>query len=258
MSLPSSPVAREWAEEAGVPPPSGEQRQEREGEPGDTVPFGPERHRTASELWAYEQDRQAYAASLTANDIQRRRSTAATLAGTSNLNVNLIVTPQQPIPDWSAVRAEMLGRLERIEASFQNIAPFLAALEAAYGERGQLGDNYPPERIEMLPLDTIEVQMGTEVAKLVRTELNMENLRGDVLRVSGLVLNQLAARTSACLSWIAAKGDKFVDAAVTSAGTETGKRLVQGVGVVAVTAILRELHVDLTAIVNQILHLVTP
>ena len=93
----------------------------------------------------------------------------------------------------------MLSRLETVEAAFQKIAPFLAALETAHGEHGQFGHNYPPERIEMLPLDTIEIQMGTEVAKLARAELNTENPRPDVLRVCGLVLKQVAARSLACL-----------------------------------------------------------
>jgi hypothetical protein len=266
--------------------PSDEPRQEREGEPGNALPFGPERHGTASMLPpAYEQGRQAYVAALSANDIQRRRVTAAALAGASSV----IVPPQQPpqnpqpvlssgvvvpvgislgglgqtvtvdpvptpIHDWPPVRAEMLSRLETVEAGFRKIAPFLAALETAYGERGKLGDNYPPERIEMLPLDTIEIQMGTEVAKLARAELNTENPRRDVLRVSGLVLNQIAARTSACLSWIAAKGNDFVDACVKSAGDQTGKLLVTAV---VANQVLQQLHIDLTAIVTEILHLVT-
>jgi hypothetical protein len=240
---------------------------------------------------AHEQGLRTYVASVSATDIQRRRVTAAALAGPSGVIVPPQPPPENPQPalspgvpsaveislghsvsviptvirDPATVRTEMLisrletveaalQKLETVEAALQKIAPFLTALEAAYGEHGQLGHNYPPERIELLPLDTIDIQTGSEVAKLVRAELNAENPRPDVLRVGGLVLNQLAARSLACLSWIRTKGLDFVDAAVKSAGTETGKRLVQAA---VASAILNQLHIDLAAIATELLHLVT-
>jgi hypothetical protein len=273
---------------------SGEPQQEREREPGNTDPFGAERYQASNTLPAHEQARRAYAAALSANDLQRRRIYAASLTGASSI----IVPPQRPpenpqpvlsagvpstvvtnisarrpaevsfgddqnvtviptvvratSPNWPEERAEIIRRLEAAEATFQKIAPFLAALEAAYGERGQLGHNNPPERVEMLPLETIELQTGSEAAKLARAEISSDNPRLDVLRVCGLVLNQVAARAHACLSWIGAKGDEFVDACVKSAGDQTGKLLVTAV---AASQLLQQLHIDLTAIVTQILHI---
>src|SRR5262249_14269342 len=104
------------------------------------------------------------------------------------------------------------------------------------------------------PLDTIEVQVGTEAAKLARAELNTDNPRSDVLRVCSLVLNQLAARSHACLSWIGTKGNDFVDACVKSVGAQTGKLLVTAV---IAQQLLQQLHIDLTEIVTRILHLFT-
>ena len=82
-------------EAGGSPPSSGEPGEQREDEPGITEPFGPERHGAASILPpAHEQGRRAYADTLSANDMQRRRIAAAALAGARSTFV-----PPQPPPE---------------------------------------------------------------------------------------------------------------------------------------------------------------
>jgi hypothetical protein len=65
------------------------------------------------------------------------------------------------------------------------------------------------------------------------------------MRLCGLVLNHVATGLSACVQWIAEKGDRFVNDLV----SESAKCVVQ---LVVVTGVIRELHVDLTAIVTQL------
>jgi hypothetical protein len=156
------------------------------------------------------------------------------------------------LPDWAAVRAEMVGRLDAIEVGFEKIRPFLETIEAGNRERAaQIGHNNPPEQIEILPLNTAELEMGTAAVNLARAELNAEHPRFDVIRLCGLVLNVMASRFFACLQWIGAKGDVFLDAFLKSAGTQTGKMLVTAG---ALEAIMMGLHVDLTDVVTKIGH----
>ncbi len=200
-------------------------------EPGNTVPFVP-----------FDDT-----ANMTAIRAAHRRRASAALFGSEGTASGLGAA--------SALRAEMIGRLDAIEVGFPKIRPFLEVVEAAYRERGQIGHNNPPEPLDILLLDAAELEMGISAASLARAELNAEHPRLDVIRLCGLVLNQMAARVFACLQWIGAKGDVFVDAFLKSAGAEAGKRVVQGTGAaVVLTVVMTQLHVDLTDVATKIQH----
>ena len=88
-------------------------------------------------------------------------------------------------------------------------------------------------------------------ANLARIELNSEQPRADVLRVCGLFLKGIGSRVQIFIGWIAAKGDTFFDAFL----KELRKRAAQGmISYVAAIQILRELHIDLSEVVNAIFH----
>jgi hypothetical protein len=181
---------------------------------------------------------------------------AVALIGAGTLTADASV-----LPDWASARAEMIGWLDAIEEGFQKIRPFLETVEAGYRERtAQIGHNNPPEPIEILPLNTAELEMGAAAANLARAELNAEHPRFDVIRLCGLVLNDMAARVFACLQWIGAKGEPYLDAFLKSAAAEAGKRVVQGVTVVgtgaALMAIITQSHVNLTHAATTLRHIV--
>ena len=47
------------------------------------------------------------------------------------------------VPDWPALRAEMIPRLDAIEAALRDLAPAIERFEVAYREHAQIGHNNP-------------------------------------------------------------------------------------------------------------------
>ena len=82
---------------------------------------------------------------------------------------------------------------------------------------------------------------------MARKEINAEQPRSDVMRFCGLVLRRTGALLAACVKWIGSKGDVYIEEFL----KESGKRTVQ---VVAATAVLEQLHVDLHDVVTKIAH----
>jgi hypothetical protein len=149
----------------------------------------------------------------------------------------------------------MIARFDAIEAEFQQIRPFLETVAAANRERSQIGHNNPPEPIDILLLDAAELDMSIAAVNLARAELNSEHPRFDVMRLCGLVLNEMTTRVFAFAQWIREKGEVFLDAFLKSAGTEAGKRVVQGVATAAVlSAVTTQLHADLNGVVTELRH----
>jgi hypothetical protein len=147
---------------------------------------------------------------------------------------------------WAAVRVEMAAKLDAIEAGLQRIAPVIEAFETAYRKHARIGHNNPPEEIDILPIGLAELELGIVAANLARTEINAERPRSDVIRLCGLVLNWTTGLVSACVKWIAAKGDVYVDSFLKALGPLTATALV---------AELCGLHVDLTDVVTTIRHI---
>jgi hypothetical protein len=245
--------------EEGASAPSTEPNQGQEGGPGSTVPFIPN-------------DDSANMMVAAMRAAQRRRGYGAALAGGS-----LIIPPQEPtyhpapfvqagvqvavsgaatltvdttllsditvLSPWVAVRAEMIARLDAIEAGLHRIAPVIEAFETAYREHARIGHNNPPEDIDILPIGLAELELGIVAANLARTEINAEHPRSDVIRFCGLVLNWTAGLLSACVKWIGAKADVYVDSFLKALGPLTAAGLV---------AVLSGVHVDLTEVVSEI------
>jgi hypothetical protein len=139
------------------------------------------------------------------------------------------------LPDWTALRAELIGRLDAIEAGFQKIRPFLEFVEAAYRESGgQIGHDKPPEPIDILPINAEELEIGANASELARSELKAEHPRFDVIRLCVRVLKLIRTKVNIFL-------DEFLK--------ESGKRTVQ---VVAATALFQELDVNLHDVVTKI------
>jgi hypothetical protein len=146
-------------------------------------------------------------------------------------------------------RTELIRRLDAIEAGLQTVMPTLEAIKAALRERPQIGHNNPPESFDLLPLDTPDVELATAAVSVARVEISTDHPRPEVLRLSGLAFQQVGFRLG---QWLATKADGFADAFVKSAGTEAGKRLVQGGALVAFYAALHKLIVDLGEVATQI------
>jgi hypothetical protein len=155
-----------------------------------------------------------------------------------------------PLNITQADRGELIRRLDAVEAGLQEVIPTLEAIKAALRERPQIGHNNPPESTDLLPLDTSDVQLTTSAVSVARVEIGTEHPRPDVLRLSGLALQQVAFRLG---QWLAIKSDGFAGAFAKSAGTEAGKRFVQGGALVAFYPALHKLIVDLGAVATQIL-----
>src|SRR5260370_42448300 len=92
-----------------------------------------------------------YDNSMTAIFAHRRRAAAAALATNNQVIVppiallsgaGTLTADATVMPDWTAVRAEMIARLDAIEAGVLKIRPFLETVVAAYPERRH---NNPPQ-----------------------------------------------------------------------------------------------------------------
>jgi hypothetical protein len=226
--------------EEGASGPAVEPKQDREGEPGNAVPFVPYDD-TPNIAAIHAQRRRAYSAVLgSTNDVFPPMSTAG---GTALSAVGTLTVDTTVVSPWSAVRSEMIARLDAIEAGLRTISPFIEAFETAYREHARIGHNNPPEDIDILPIGLAELQLGIVAANLARTEVNTEHPRSDVIRLCGLVLNWIAALVSACLKWIGTKGDVYVDSFLKALGPLTAA---------AVCAKLAGVHVNLTEVVTKI------
>jgi hypothetical protein len=165
---------------------------------------------------------------------------AAAVAGVGGFGGDITV-----LSPWVAVRAEMITRLDAIEAGLRAFAPVIERSEAAYREHARIGDNNPPEDIEILPIGLAELELGIVAANLARTELNAEQPRSDVMRICGLVLRWVGSIVVACAKWLGTKGDKFVDELMKPAAIATAAGLA---------AQFTPLHNDITEVVNKIRH----
>jgi hypothetical protein len=197
---------------------------------------------------------------------QRRRGRAygAVLAGG-----NLIIPPQEPsyhpapfvqaslqgagglgadasvLSPWAALGAELIPRFDAIEASLRAIAPVIEGFEAAYREHARIGHNNPPEDIDILPIGLAELELGIVAANLARTEIGAEQPRSDVMRFCGLVLRWTGGLLAACVKWIGAKGDVYVDGFLKALGPLTAA---------ALAARLALVDTDITDVVAKIRH----
>lgn len=174
---------------------------------------------------------------------RRRRAYAAALAYSGSGPVTPLVLQGEGglaadasvLPDWTALRAEIIGLLTAVETGFQKIRPFVERAEAAYREgAGQIGHNRPPEPIDTLPVNAEELAMGALAANLARVEFEADHPRFDVIRLCIRILK-----------WVGTKLDVFLDDFL----KEGGKRVAQAV-------VLSELldHVDLTKVVIKVHH----
>jgi hypothetical protein len=150
-------------------------------------------------------------------------------------------------------REELSRRLDAIDAMVQQIMPTLEAIRAALDERSQIGHNNPPEAIETLPIEDVDLRLIAAAVTAARVEIQEEQARADVLRFSALSLKKTAASVSL---WLTTKADTFAEAFAKSAGTEAGKRLVQGGALIALYPALHQLVADLGEFATYILKIV--
>ena len=171
---------------------------------------------------------------------RKRRAYAAVLAYSGSGPATPIVLVPDPtvdvnaLPDWAVLRSELSGRLDSIETAFRQIRPILEFAEASYRE--SRGHNNPPDPIDILPINTEDLEIGTIATDLARTELNAEHPRFDVIRLC-----------TRFFKWMGAKVTLFLDEFL----KESGKRTMQ---VVAATALFQQLHVDLHDVVTKVVH----
>lgn len=156
----------------------------------------------------------------------------------------------QPL-DWELQRRVVLIENDIWEAGPQAVAAEIARIEAAYevekraseleakaqtavqASRG-IGDNNPPSPIE----DAIKTSDGVTIiwaaAQELKEEAQIETPNKDrVKKAAGVLVGVLTA----CGLWAGKKLDKGLDAAITSAGKEIGKRLVQALSATVIARI---------------------
>jgi hypothetical protein len=251
--------------------PPGQPQVEREADPGEAVPFLPFVRQRAALRAAQQRQSQREAANMSAiRAAQRRKASAAALANSGSGDSTPLVLQQPPdqprsvispgphgaaafagagrfAPDatvlsaWASVRPEVMAKLEAIEAGLRAIAPVIQSFDTAYRERARIGHNNPPEDIDFLPIGLAEVELGIVAATVARTEISTEHPRPDIMGLCGLVLRWTGELLSACVKWVGAKADKFVDALIPLAAA----------GLVAKFTILDG---DITVVVNKIRH----
>jgi hypothetical protein len=90
-----------------------------------------------------------------------------------------------------------------------------------------------------------ELELGIVAANVARTEINGEQPRPDVIRFCGLVLRWTGGLLAACIKWVGAKGDTYVDGFLKALGPLTAAGLV---------AKLAGVHVDVADVVGKIGH----
>jgi hypothetical protein len=203
-----------------------------ESEPGNTLPLFVPYDDTANMIAIHAQRRRAYAAMLASSGggsstpiVLEDGSTPIVLedgatpivleeppglkGGVALRGEGSFTVAETVLSPWAAVRVEMAAKLDAIGAGLQRIAPVIEAFETAYREHARIGHNNPPEEIDILPIGLAELELGIVAANLARTEINAERPRSDVIRLCGLVLNWTAGLVSACVKWIAAKGDVY-------------------------------------------------
>jgi hypothetical protein len=209
---------------------------------------------------------------IAARAAQRRRASAAALVGSTSGTSTPIVLGGGPLGSapigstpiggalsavgglaadttalspWVALRAELIPRLDAIEAALRALAPVIESFETAYREQARIGHNNPPEDIDILPIDLAELELGIVAANMARTELNAEQPRSDVMRFCGLVLRRTAWLLGACLKWISEKGDVYVDGFLKALGPLTATALVAKMALI---------NTDITEVVSTIKH----
>lgn len=156
----------------------------------------------------------------------------------------------QPL-DWELQRRVALIENDIWEAGPDKLADEIARIEAAYevekraseleakaqtgvqASRG-IGDNNPPSPIE----DAIKTSDGVTIiwaaAQELKEEAQIETPNKDrVKKAAGVLVGVLKA----CGLWAGKKLDKGLDAAITSAGKEIGKRLVQALSATVIARI---------------------
>ena len=153
-------------------------KQQPEGEPSNTVPWVPDdeyrRNPARDALGRWRPSR----AVLDTNDVfppsrsvivppqQPPENLQPVLSsGVGPIDISLSHTVSV-VPDWRAVRAEMIPRLDAIEAGLRELAPVIERFEVAYREHARIGHNNPPEDIDILPIDLAELELGIAAANL--------------------------------------------------------------------------------------------
>lgn len=216
--------------------PSGESERSQgaEGEKPLAPPFVPDDNRSAAMAAIFARRRRWRASRAVLDSGVIGPPIAASIAG-SSAGIALgapgtLIADASVLPDWTALRAEIIPRLDALDAGFHKL------LEAYREQAGQIGHNNPPELINLLPLDRAELEMGVAAANLTRIEINAEQPRSEVM---GLCVQALTCIAGYC------------DTYLKSAADEAGKRTVQGV---ALISIITQLHAGLADVVTKICH----
>jgi hypothetical protein len=171
-----------------------------------------------------------------------------TARGIETIRAVVLITPED--------RVQLRRRLDNIEAGFQQILPTLEAIKAALDERPQLGHNHPPEGIDVPPIDTEDLNLAGAAITVARVELGeIRPARTDVLWLCAHSFQKVKASIGV---WLATKADTFTEAFSNSAGTEAGKRVIQGGALIALYPALHQLLTDLGGPAAHILKILFP
>jgi hypothetical protein len=114
-------------------------------------------------------------------------------------------------PDTNPVarqaQADILGRLDALEAELERARPLLEQFEAQQRMRSRIGDNRPPEP---LPFDTAKLNLALAADRSLRVQLSAKGPpESNALRVAIMVFEQARDGIADLRQWIADNRDEI-------------------------------------------------
>ena len=180
----------------------------------------------------------------TSDGDERVTSSGALRATAPSVVLGTASIPRSPISQ--SQRSEILDRLVTIERLLNEFKPLIQDASPTSRERGLIGDNNPPEPIELL--DEERVAEGISIINVYRTEISANSPRIDVMELCGIALKGIHAAIKATTRYFAEKADKFVDEAVVSAGKAVGPVIAAA----AILTVLKSLDVNVSETISML------
>jgi hypothetical protein len=180
----------------------------------------------------------------------------ATAAGVGNVQADAAVVRGAVVTlpsDWAVERNEVLRRLADIQSAIGEIRPLVQFIEQTTrrSQRDGVGGNNPPEPIDEPPIGTTDLAEIATAAHIL-SGLNAEQQQIAPIQLSHLVLKRAEPKVGALSAWLKSKGNLFVDEYVKAAGSQAGKRSVDGLYLMGAVATL---SAAIGFVLNRVEHL---
>lgn len=127
------------------------------------------------------------------------------------------------------IRANVLPRLVEIETALNRLAPVLEQLEKSEASRHGIGGNKPPlETIEAAPLTLADLRITLIADRAMRVQLSPDRptIDREGLALAWQVFKNASKGCAALARYMTSRGDKFLTAAIVTAGAGVGTALL--------------------------------